>query len=269
MADFPSTAPPTSPPYRVGREGFAQNLWRLTEAYPELSEDQIYVTLWEAIFAGEIYCIIPALKDYFSAWYHVPPELSLNLGDIVVVGPGLANLDTHEWLFNFEGALLDFVLVWSDIGRVFQDREHGVREQGTRITNNFSPQQTIGRQHGGTITQNINYFGVTPPVAQPPSAPEPVPPLPDPVPEETSTSSAPTGDPALPVPQPAKANRRKSVRPTAAVKAAVMDYLTQNPKHGYGKVLRHIIDSDLPGPTRAPLRRLIGDTKNSLKSGRR
>jgi hypothetical protein len=193
MAGFSSITPPPPPPYRVGREGFAQNLWRLTEVYPELSEGQIYATLSEAIFAGEIYCIVPALKDYFSAWYYVPPELSLNLGDIVVVGPGLANLDTHEWLFDFEGARLDFVLVWSDIGRVFQDRENQVREFGMRIINNFSPQQTFGRQNSGTVTQTQNnYFGMTPPVTQPPSAPEPALPLQDLVPKETSTPSAPT-----------------------------------------------------------------------------
>jgi hypothetical protein len=193
MAGFSSITPSIPPPYHVGREGFAQNLWRLTEAYPELSEDQIHATIWEAIFAGEIYCSVPALKDYFSAWYHVPPELSLNLGDIVVVGPGLEKLDRHEWLFDFEGARLDFVLVWSDISRVFQDRENGVRDRGMRITNNFSPQQTFGRQNSGTVTQTQNnYFGVTPPVTQPSFAPEPVPPPQNQVPDEGETSSAQT-----------------------------------------------------------------------------
>jgi hypothetical protein len=165
MADPTNSTEP--PPSRVGREDFGKNLWRLLERYPGLTETVAYAVIWEAIYAREIRCYVPALKAYakrhFHTWVHVPPTLEFHYGELVVTRDGLRDIH-NDWTFKFEGRRRAIELAWLEILRAFDDRS------GTAFGSARPAVETPAAQSKAKARVNVA-VNVFPPAAQTTVAP--------------------------------------------------------------------------------------------------
>jgi hypothetical protein len=120
VVDLSIPPPAEPPPYHVGRAGFLENLWRLREFLPELTEATAATFLWNAVYAGRVAFCVPELKRLFTVATYLPPELGFHYGNVVVTRAGLADIIPATWQFRFQGRRYTGLLIWQEIDSAFR-----------------------------------------------------------------------------------------------------------------------------------------------------
>jgi hypothetical protein len=132
-----------------------ESLPELLAAHPELSSQQVITELQHDIFAGRIPLHVPGLVDQLSTWVIAEAAgFTFDRGSVVVATPMLSNVDTDTWQVHFDDVDYPYMFRAPDWHAWVVSR---FGDTSASIVN-IAPEQHVGPQNSGSVTQNVGPF---------------------------------------------------------------------------------------------------------------